>query len=199
MFENLKENLFCNICLVMCFFYLTHAFGQTESSHWSVLDSVLQSRVKQHHQKMKLQVEDAEQFKVFLRGLHDPLPHLNQLQHVLPKTTVELLMAVNKRGLELKEAEKMAEYLKGVVDEFRFSNPSAFDENTSHIIGREWSEIDYSGEGMTWQKQKAKYQPFGIEHFKSLENLERFIPVESKLPYFNKIYKPNWQTVTPKR
>jgi hypothetical protein len=106
------------------------------------------------------------------------------------ETPSEVLMAVSKRGLDLKEAEKMAEYLVAVVNAFRFSNAAAFDENTSHIIGREWSEIDYSGESMTWQKQQAKYRPYGIENFKSLECLKKFIPVESRLPYFKKIYRP---------
>ena len=36
------------------------------------------------------------------------------------------------------------------------------------IIGREWHEIDYSGESMTWQKQKIKYAPYGISNFKTL-------------------------------
>jgi hypothetical protein len=146
--------------------------------------------VNQREKKMKLQPADAEQFKAFLANLQEPTPKLKSLQTILPKTTVELLMAVSKRGVSLNEAEKMAEYLKEVVDEFQFTYPEAFDENTSHIIGREWSEIDYSGEGMTWQKQKAKYRPYGIQDFKTLGHLKKFIPVESKLSYFDKTYKP---------
>ena len=99
-------------------------------------------------------------------------------------------MAVNSRGLKLTEAEKMADYLDKVVNAFHFSNISAFDENTSHIIGRDWSEIDYSGEGMTWQQQREKYRPYGVHHFKSLDCLKKFIPVEAKLPYFKKVYGP---------
>jgi hypothetical protein len=57
-------------------------------------------------------------------------------------------------------------------------------------MGRQWHEIDYSGEGMTWEKQKAFYAPYGIDHFKSLACLEEFFKVESQLPYFRKIYKP---------
>lgn len=108
----------------------------------------------------------------------------------LPKTTLELLMAVQSRMLPLSEAEKMAGYLEEIVGKFNFKNPRAFDENTSHIIGREWHEIDYAGENMTWQKQKLKYQVYNIDNFKTLENLTKFFPVESKLPYFKKIYRP---------
>ena len=47
--------------------------------------------------------------------------------------------------------------------------------NTSHIIGRNWWEINYSGENMTWQGQKTKYAPYGITDFKSVE-LEDKVP-----------------------
>ena len=84
----------------------------------------------------------------------------------------------------------MADYLRKLVKEFQFQNVGAFDENTSHIIGRDWHEIDYSNEGMTWQKQKAHYAPYGIKNFKSQEYLVNFFSVDSKLPYFKKTYKP---------
>jgi len=117
-------------------------------------------------------------------------PYLLTLKKIMPKTTTELLMATYNRGVSTNEAEKMAAYLIDQVKYFHFKNLSAFDNNTSHIIGREWHEIDYSGENMTWQDQKKKYAAYGITNFKLLENLKKYIPVESKLPYFNKIYQP---------
>lgn len=72
----------------------------------------------------------------------------------------------------------------------RFENIKAFDNNTSHIIGRKWHEIDYSGENMTWQGQKEKYIPYGITDFRTLENMRKFFAIEGNFPYFNKIYKP---------
>ena len=53
-------------------------------------------------------------------------------------------------------------YLQELIEYYNFQNVAAFDENTSHIIGRQWHEIDYSGEGMTWQGQKAKYARYGV-------------------------------------
>ncbi|MEM8562481.1 MAG: hypothetical protein AAGF57_09625, partial [Pseudomonadota bacterium] len=91
-------------------------------------------------------------------------------------------------GLRLDEAERMANYLDGVPATYAINNTAYFDENTSHIIGREWHEIDYTGEGMDWQQQKQKYAPYGITHFKSLDNLQRFFPIESTLPYFRPAY-----------
>ena len=100
------------------------------------------------------------------------------------------MISIHLRNLEISEAEKIANYLCKLVHKFKFENVGAFDENTSHIIGKEWQEIDYSGEGMTWRKQRQQYLPYGIKDFKSLKSIERFFPVESKLPYFNKIYRP---------
>lgn len=180
-----------SVKFVICsFFALAAVSVRADLSSWSNLEPVLHARVNQSHKKMKLQPADADQFRAFLGALHQDLPKLNLLQKLLPKTTVELLMAVDRRGLDLHEAEQMAAFLAEVVEDFHFSNVGAFDENTSHIIGREWHEIDYSGENMTWRGQKAKYQPYGIRNFKSITCLKRFISVESKLPYFKKIYKP---------
>jgi hypothetical protein len=100
------------------------------------------------------------------------------------------LRAVAFRDVDIKDAEEIAKYLKTMVVNFNFQNIGAFDENTSHIIGRNWHEIDYSGEGMTWEKQKEKYKKHDITNFKTIENIKLFFPVESKLPYFKKIYRP---------
>jgi hypothetical protein len=148
------------------------------------------NRVEQSSLKMKISAERANSFVEFLTALQKPTPKLMRLEDVLPKTTLELLMAVHERHLALTEAEEMAEYLQTLVEKFQFQNLSAFDENTSHIIGREWHEIDYSGEGMTWQKQRQHYLPYGIIDFKSVGSLSKFFPVESELSYFKKTYRP---------
>ncbi len=100
----------------------------------------------------------------------------------------ELLFAIQARGLDKQEAEKIAAYLQHVPKEYHIHKVAKFDENTSHIIGREWHEIDYSGEGMTWEGQKAKYKSYGITNFKSVTNLKKFFPVESQLAYFKQVY-----------
>lgn len=158
---------------------------------WQKLCPVLQSRVEQTIPKMKLQESEAQHFENYLQNIHANFLYLPRLQILMPKTTTELLMATYKRGLDKNEADEMAKYLIEQVEFYKFKNPAAFDSNTSHIIGREWYEIDYSGESMTWQKQKQKYAPYGIANFKSLKCLQKFFPVESRLPYFNKIYQPS--------
>ena len=157
---------------------------------WQKLCPILQSRVDQTAYKMKLQESDVQYLEKYIQTTHFNFVYLSKLQSLMPKTTIELLMATYKRGLNKSEAEKMAEYLMAQVKFYKFKNLPGFDNNTSHIIGREWHEIDYSGENMTWKKQKEKYAPYGISNFKSLACLKKFFPVESKLPYFNKIYQP---------
>lgn len=156
---------------------------------WSKFGSILQARYEQPQPKMKLSQAQINSFIIFLAKLKQPTPELLELQTTLPKTTLELMRAIESRGVTLAEAEQMALYLQTVPEKFTIKNVAAFDENTSHIIGREWSEIDYDGESMTWQKQQLKYKSYGITNFKTLENLTKFLPVESKLPYFIKVYR----------
>lgn len=157
---------------------------------WQKLCPILQSRVAQTSHKMKLKESEAQSLENYIQRTHFDFLYLSTLQSLMPKTTTELWMATYKRGLDKNEADKMADYLMREVKFYKFKNLPAFDNNTSHIIGREWHEIDYSGENMTWTKQKKKYAPYGISNFKSLACLKKFFPVESKLPYFNKIYQP---------
>lgn len=157
---------------------------------WSTLQPIVESRVTQKRLKMKLQLSEANGFIEFLKAVKTPTPELVNLQRILPKTTLELLMAVHKRGLALEEAEKMAHCLSTIIEQFNFKNIKPFDENTSHIIGREWHEIDYSGENMTWQKQQQKYKPYGIKNFKSAALLVKFFKIECQMPYFKKTYQP---------
>jgi hypothetical protein len=159
-------------------------------NQWHKLCSVLDSRVEQTARKMKLQESNAKSLEKFLNSTNYNFVYLLILQNLLPKTTLELLIAVNERDLDIKEADLIAKYLQKLVRFYNFQNVAAFDNNTSHIIGRNWWEINYSGENMTWQGQKTKYAPYGITDFKSVECLKKFFAVESKLPYFAKIYKP---------
>jgi hypothetical protein len=155
---------------------------------WNKFAVILQARLEQPQAKMKLTPEQSKNFTVFLNNLQQPTPELLQLQTTLPKTTLELLRSVESRDVQLSEAAKMAAYLQIVPEKYNVKNITAFDENTSHIIGRDWNQIDYGGEGMTWEKQQLKYKPYGITNFKTVENLSKFFPVESELPYFSKVY-----------
>jgi hypothetical protein len=159
-------------------------------TEWSEFCIVLQKRTAQTQAKMKLSEAEATEFEKFLLTSKLVFTNCQELKNYLPKTTLELMRAVAFRDVDIKDAEVIAKYLKNMVVNFNFQNIGAFDENTSHIIGRDWHEIDYSGEGMTWEKQKEKYKKYAITNFKTIENIKLFFPVESKLPYFKKIYRP---------
>ena len=133
------------------------------------------------------------QGKAAAQYLLEDLPQMEnarKLNGLMPKTTIELLRAVHERNLSRGEAEAISEYLMRLHDSMKMKNPGPFDENTSHVIGREWHEIDYSGEGMSWESQKKFYSRFGITDLKSAENVKKLFETESKLPYFSRIYKP---------
>lgn len=156
---------------------------------WTPLNKIMTSRLAQEPTKMKLTSEQVDSLIVFLKSFSArDLVQLQKLQKTLPKTTLELLFAIHARGVDKAEAEKMAAYLQLVPKQYQIHRLDTFDENTSHIIGREWHEIDYSGEGMTWEGQKEKYAAHDITNFKTLDNLKKFFPVESQLPYFKEIY-----------
>ncbi|MBS0286093.1 MAG: hypothetical protein JSR17_02280 [Proteobacteria bacterium] len=165
------------------------SFDQNLPKEWQSLMPILVSRHDQPQPKMKLTTQQVTQLIAYLNTADaKDFSALQSLMKTLPKTTLELLFAIQSRGVPLHQAELMATYLQSVPAEYDIKNIAAFDENTSHIIGRDWHEIDYSNEGMTWQGQKAKYAPFGISNFKTVENLKKFFPVEAKLPYFKKVY-----------
>ena len=106
---------------------------------------------------MKLEDQESRKFIEYLRILNAYSFNLLWLQNILPKTTLEILILIYKSEMLNIEAEKTAVVLGGLVVNFNFGNINAFDKNTSHIIGKEWHEIDYPDENMTWEKQKQKY------------------------------------------
>jgi hypothetical protein len=142
---------------------------------------------------MKLEPEQGFALAGAARELFPALPATQKLLTLMPKASVELVRSVAERGVARGEAERMATYLLELRQALDMENPAPLDENTSHVIGREWHEIDYRGEGMTWEKQKSIYVAKGIPDFKSEAHLRRFFEVESKAPYFTKLYKPRGQ------
>jgi hypothetical protein len=152
--------------------------------------TVIRNRVNQERPKMKLSQEDGLHAASYLLADLPSMPNSRALLAVMPKTTIELLRSVHERGVTRQDAEEMAAYLVRLRESLRMQNPAPFDENCSHAIGREWHQIDYSGEGMTWQGQKAHYAPGGVPDFKTVGHLRRFFEIESRMRYFNRLYRP---------
>jgi hypothetical protein len=169
---------------------LSQALERVRVAGFRTAAELVATRAAQSRQKMKLSLGEGI---ALAQALADLLPELGETRRLLgtmPKAAVELVRSVAERGVARDEAERMAHYLLALHAALDMENPAPLDENTSHVIGREWHEIDYRGEGMTWEKQKSIYAPRGVPDFKTALHLETFFRIESKAAYFQKLYRP---------
>jgi hypothetical protein len=153
----------------------------------------LEARVNQTGKKMKI---DEERAVVMANHILNNLPNMSkasELEKLMPKSVVELVVAVEERGVSQEEAEKIADFLLRFTSAMRFQNLKQFDSNLSNVIGREWSEIDYSGEGTTWKQRMKQWAKYGVVSFKKAEYIENYFKHEKELGYFSKIYRPEGQ------
>jgi hypothetical protein len=152
---------------------------------------VIEARVKQPQPKMKLTPEQGAKVAAAARAALPKRPLARALLAIMPKTTVELVRAVDERDVPEADAEAIAGYMARLMATMKPENPAPLDENSSHVIGRHWHEIDtYQYEGMSWERQKKIYAPRGIPDFRTEAHVKRFFEVESKAPYFQKLYRP---------
>jgi hypothetical protein len=115
-----------------------------------------------------------------LRRLHGPMPH----------STVELVRAIEERAVTEDEADRIARYLVHLVETLDFAKLRRFDINHSHVTGREWHEIDYTGEGMTWQGQQKYWSKKGVPSFKRAAYIHAYMTHAYRLPHFARAYAP---------
>jgi hypothetical protein len=161
----------------------------TESYAFDRAIAHVEKRVAQRSPKMKLTDEQARAAVSALAAVGNR-ESFRALHAVMPRSTVELARAVADRGVPLDEADAIARYLVAVVKALDFERLDTFDENHSHVTGREWHEIDYSGEGMTWQQQKADWSPQGVENFKTARSIHAYFTGAERLPHWKRVYKP---------
>lgn len=150
---------------------------------------VISRRVAQTTPKMRLAEADAHAAAIALLALADRAP-IRELHGVMPRSTIELARAVRERGISIAEADAIATYLVAVVAALRFQRLAVFDENHSHVIGREWHEIDYTGEGMTWQSQREDWLPKGVVSFERASYIHAYFVGAERLPHWARVYKP---------
>jgi len=150
---------------------------------------VIARRVAQRRPKMRLTGDEGRAAASALLALADRAP-LRALHQVMPRSAVELARAVSERGLPAPDAEAIAGYLVRVARALDFERLATFDENHSHVTGRDWHEIDYSGEGMTWQRQKAYWQPRGVESFRKAEFIHAYFTAAERMEHWQRVYRP---------
>lgn len=169
---------------------LEEALSRVRAAGYMGPAAVIEARVAQTKRKMKLEAEQGLRVARYVAEDFPTMPETVSLSRSMPKTAVELVVSVHERGVAPEEAEKMARYMTRLRDTLKPRNHAALDENTSHVIGREWEEIDYRDENLDGAKQKRTYTAKGIPHFKDATALEHFFRVESEVPYFDKVYQP---------
>ncbi len=118
------------------------------------------------------------------------MPRVRALIGVMPKTCVELVRGVNERGVQAQDAESIADYLARMIDSMRLARVGTFDECCSHVLGRRWSQVDYSGESLDPRKQERFYSSRGVPDLLTAVHVRRYFAVESEMPYFKWIFNP---------
>jgi hypothetical protein len=150
---------------------------------------VIAERVAQRGAKMRLSADQGLAAALALLSIAER-ESVRALHAVMPRSTVELARAVRERGVPLDEAEAIARYLVRVVEALAFERGGVFDDNHSHVTGREWHEIDYSGERMTWQGQRDYWAPRGVKSFTRAAYIHAYFLGAEKLPHWKRVYRP---------
>jgi hypothetical protein len=160
------------------------------SEVFTALNSIIARRVAQESTKMKLSPEEGRLAESYLRADLPAMQSMALLASRMPKTTIELVRAVNERGVIREDAEGIAAYLNRMLDSMGMSRIDTLDECCSHVLGRRWGQIDYSGESLDSQRQERLYTSRGVPDLLTAEHVRRYFAVESKMPYFKKIFNP---------
>jgi hypothetical protein len=168
---------------------LDEALAELRSRKLDAAAAGIARRAAQPQPKMKLAPAQALAAAQAVLAVADRPPFV-ALHAVMPRSTVELARAVRERGVSLADAEDIAGYLVRVTAALRFDRLDVFDENHSHVTGRDWPDIDYTGEGMTWQSQKADWTPKGVIDFKKRAHIHAYFTGAEKLPHWDKVYRP---------
>lgn len=151
-------------------------------------------RVAQAAPKMRLTEDQGLRAALALLAIADR-DTVRALHEVMPRSTVELARATAERGVPLDELDAIASYLVSVTRTLDFGRLGVFDENHSHVTGREWHEIDYTGEGMTWQGQRDYWRPRGVTNFKRATYIHAYFVGAERLPHWRRVYRPRGRMV----
>jgi hypothetical protein len=150
---------------------------------------VIAGRVAQAQPKMRLTASEARTAALAVRDLAGSEP-VRALHDVMPRSTVELARAVAERDLPPADAVAIAAYLVQFVAVLDFERLATFDDNHSHVTGRHWHDIDYSGEGMTWQRQRAYWAPRGVADFRTVASIHAYFVGAEPLRHWRRVYRP---------
>lgn len=152
--------------------------------------AIIAERAAQAEPKMRLTEAQAAAAASHVRRHLDRSAALRRLHGVMPHSTVELARAIEERGVVAAEADRIADYLVHLVGVLDFAKLRRFDINHSHVTGRQWHEIDYTGERMTWQGQKEYWSVRGVLSFERAEYVHAYMKQAYRMPHFARVYAP---------
>jgi len=163
--------------------------GLVSSGHEKLL-GIIDRRVSQERPKMKLTEQEGLSAACYVLSDLPAMPQAHALSERMPKTAIELLRSVNERGVTREDAEGMAGYLNSMLGSMQMRKLGTFDECCSHVLGRRWDQVDYSGERLDPHEQERHYASRGVPDLLTAEHVRRYFAVESKMPYFRRIFNP---------
>ncbi|MEM9490224.1 MAG: hypothetical protein AAGC55_13845 [Myxococcota bacterium] len=169
---------------------LDDALVQLEREDLAGVAVVIRGRVAQRAAKMKLSAEQGRDAAGYVLAARIAVARLGEMAEIMPHSTVELARAVAERGVSDAAAAEIVAFHLAFTRAMRFGKLRNFDVNHSHVVGRDWRDIDYSGEGMTWQGQKAYWEPKGVADFKSAAHIYAYFRQAYHLPHFSRVYRP---------
>lgn len=177
---------------------LAAALAELRARGAETLADVIAKRVAQSSPKMQLAPDAARGAALASLAILERA-HVRELIAVMPRSTVELARATAERGVPLDELDRITAYLVRVVAAIQPERLATFDDNHSHVTGRDWHEIDYSGESMTWEGQRDAWTPKGVESFKRAAFIHAYFVGAERLAHWAKVYKPRGKmaAVTP--
>lgn len=152
--------------------------------------AIIEERVAQSEPKMKLTPAAGAAAVGYLATHLERSADLRRLHGVMPHSTVELARAIEERGVTADEADRIARYLVHLTHTLDFAKLRRFDINHSHVTGRAWHEIDYTGEGMTWQGQQKYWAKKGVIDFKRAAHIHAYMIRAYRMPHFARAYAP---------
>ncbi|MBT8491898.1 MAG: hypothetical protein KJO07_02460, partial [Deltaproteobacteria bacterium] len=158
--------------------------------------AVVRRRVARTSPKMKLSPAQGRALERWIRaglgpGLEGRVARGTiELARVMPRSAVELLRAHHERGVSAPESLRIGRYLRRLVATVGFDGLERLDANHSHVIGRDWQQIDYSGERLDWRSQRRYWTRRGVPDFKKASHIHAYLTAASRFRYFRRLYRP---------
>ncbi|MFH0884914.1 MAG: hypothetical protein V1861_04350 [Candidatus Micrarchaeota archaeon] len=170
---------------------LDTALSRLRESGYGPAADVLLARVNQEQQKMKLTPDEAVAIAGYLQEDLGRMPNCARLLETMPRATVEIVRASRERDVSMEDAEDIARYLSNFLAMMDLGNARRFDESVSHVIGRTYEQIDWSGENTSAEEQRRDWSRYGVPDFKTAEHYHNYLRHAVTMRWFARAFQPH--------